>query len=117
MVNIIVGFVATVKCITGDYTVGDDVTVVDGSNNLLQSHCPVLGIVDSSGMKKYNKTTDLEDNANFSLYLAMWFPSGTVIDSLKVVKENQPSEFVPESMPPRPVINSKPKGLFKKLFG
>ena len=113
-------FAALVKCVNGQFSVGDDVTVTDGSFSVMQMHCPVTMITDLQGRKNVKCCEEL-DGDTFWICFAMWFPAGTAVNSMMLVKEKMLPDFTPEEMPLRPSLErnevTKSKGFLKKLFG
>lgn len=108
-------FVVKVNCVNGSFRVGDNITVTDGSFQLLQEHCPVMQIVSPTN-QVVQSSDDLDDDV-FFINLAMWFPPNTPpFNGLMIIKETVQPPFTPRPMPKPFVLQSQPSFL-EKLFG
>lgn len=101
-------FAAVVQCVNGSFHVKDNLTITDGSWNVLQEHCPLISIMGLDNTE-VNDSDDLPQD-NFVAYFAMWFPPDTMaFDGLMLIKEEQAPEFVPRTMPAEVSIRPQEK--------
>lgn len=108
-------FVVKVNCVNGSFRVGDNITVTDGSFQLLQEHCPVMQIV-SLANQVVQSSDDLDDDV-FFVNLAMWFPPNTPpFNGLTLIKEAVQPSFTPKLMPKHFALQAQPS-FWERLFG
>lgn len=105
----------TVK--SGVFTKNDNITLTDGSKNVLQENCPIIAVSQIVNGTDTPVDSIRPNNGTCGIFTAFWFPPNTAFNSLCLVKETYSPEFEPQVMPNEvKLVSEKKTGFLSRLF-